>query len=432
MLPAERSLLGRAVRSVCARGPAGVAALGLAALCWWLAWAGRHASLSYLYWFAAGGGTWLSVTMDERGNRRLLASLAAVWCVAEIIVRVAGPRAEPEDSFRHPDPYLVFRGKPGVTVQFFEPQPAGGSIQDATVELNDLGFRGTVPPMPKGRETRIIMLGSSAVFIGNPLSNSLAGHLERLFHERGRPEVRVYNWGVCSYVSGQELSLLLRDVVDRRPDLVIVYDGANDVVEPFVYEPRPGYPYKFFVVEEGLKRVSGHARLRGLAASILWKSRALRAAFQEALQAETVDLARLRAEAGYGTPEWEGRIVSAYLANVDKMATVARAWNVPLLVCLQPMALFKERRQPSERKNLGQPDFRDYVFRTYARLASGLADLGRSGRHPGARFVDLSGVFKTHEPAVFTDLVHITNEGNRLVAERLHHLARPLLPQKSG
>lgn len=413
------------------RGSAGVAMLLVLAGLWWLTWVGRETPLGFPLLAAAVGLTACSTHMGERGNRRLLLSLAGAWALAEGGLRVTRP-AESEDIFRHPAPYVGFRGKAGITKQFGIPSPAVGTAENVTISLNALGFRGPPPPMPKGRETRVIMIGGSAAFLGSTLSNTIPGHLERLCAERGRPDVRVYNWGVFSYVSGQELSLLVRDVADHAPDLVIVYDGANDVVEPWAFDPRPGYPFNYHIQEEALRRVGGESDLGGLAATVLWKSRTLRELLRPVLEAGTADLAAVRRRAGYRTPGWEDRIVSEYLRNVDRMAAVADGCRFRLLVCLQPVVLFKERREPDENRRIGSPELQAYVESAYDRIRIGLARMDQSRRTPHARFVDFSQVFRTHRGRVFTDFLHVTDDGNRVVAERLFEIVRPLLSQNRG
>src|SRR5437899_12585594 len=120
-----------------------------------------------------------------------------------------------------------------------------------------LVFRVTVPPPQKGNEYRIIVLGGSTAFAGFPLSNSIAGQLESLFHQDGIETVRVYNWGVPGYISGQELSLLAHKVLD--PDLVIAYDGANDAFLPYFADPRPYYPFVFIEYEDRISELNGRS-----------------------------------------------------------------------------------------------------------------------------------------------------------------------------
>lgn len=52
---------------------------------------------------------------------------------------------------------------------------------------------------------------------------------EILMEKIGKRNVKIYNGGVVGYTSTQELVKLLRDVLYLRPDMVITYDGFNDM-----------------------------------------------------------------------------------------------------------------------------------------------------------------------------------------------------------
>ena len=41
-----------------------------------------------------------------------------------------------------------------------------------------------------------------------------------------------------------------------KPDLVIAYDGGNDLIQPWAYDPRPGYPFNFLTEEEAMSTLA--------------------------------------------------------------------------------------------------------------------------------------------------------------------------------
>src|SRR5260370_24535077 len=80
---------------------------------------------------------------------------------------------------------------------------------------------------------------------------TVAGSLRTLLRKTypGR-DVEVINAGIQSSVSRQSLVQLLLTVVDYHPDIVILYDGGNDLGLPLTYESRPNFPYNFQTMEE--------------------------------------------------------------------------------------------------------------------------------------------------------------------------------------
>jgi hypothetical protein len=78
-----------------------------------------------------------------------------------------------------------------------------------------------------GQPVLVTLGGSTTDHQYNPEHNwprQLAGVLQR----QGRPTA-VYNGGVFGYRSDQELLKLLRDVLPLAPDVVVAFDGINDL-----------------------------------------------------------------------------------------------------------------------------------------------------------------------------------------------------------
>ena len=44
-----------------------------------------------------------------------------------------------------------------------------------------------------------------------------------------------------------ELARLVFEVVNYAPDMVVVYNGGNDINLPLGWDPRPGYPFNFLL-----------------------------------------------------------------------------------------------------------------------------------------------------------------------------------------
>ena len=210
----------------------------------------------------------IALLSSHKVNRNLFITMLALFALSEIAARLAvkTPRdvdkenavSSPE-KFPHsfyPKPYVEFGGEPNSRLPGGELE-FGEEDRKITGEefRNELGFRGPLPAKAKGDEYRIIVLGGSTVYAGFPLENSIPGQLEQLFHRDGRANVRVYNWGVPAYVSGQELTEMAHTVTDYQPDLVIVYDGFNDLYFPYTIDPRPGYPFTWLEHETGLREL---------------------------------------------------------------------------------------------------------------------------------------------------------------------------------
>src|SRR6185436_19830605 len=182
-------------------------------------------------------------TILLKAGKLFFVSLICISCfiVLEITSRYFFPgegafdRLYPVENARKPFPYIMFKGAAKTKTGF------GDEV------YNERGYRGAYPHMPKDTsEFRIIVTGGSAVWEGEP---SIPQLLEEEFHRNNYPNVSVYNFGIVSAVSSMELSCMVNEITDLSPDLVITYNGANDIISPLKYDPRPGYPFNFLVYE---------------------------------------------------------------------------------------------------------------------------------------------------------------------------------------
>lgn len=105
---------------------------------------------------------------------------------------------------------------------------------------NALGFRGDEIAVPKpADEFRIVCLGGSATYTGfvNDYQKSYPAQLERILQDEGW-NVRVINGAAEAYTSYETLLTFQLRVLELEPDLVIVYQGVNDIIERFVWPPE--------------------------------------------------------------------------------------------------------------------------------------------------------------------------------------------------
>jgi lysophospholipase L1-like esterase len=108
---------------------------------------------------------------------------------------------------------------------------------------NALGFRGEEIALPKpAHRFRIVALGGSTTYgVGLPTYREAYPYqLERELHERGADSVEVVNAGAGDYDTWPTLINLLFRVLDLRPDMILFYEGTNEV------ETRMVYPFEAY------------------------------------------------------------------------------------------------------------------------------------------------------------------------------------------
>jgi lysophospholipase L1-like esterase len=303
----------------------------------------------------------------------------------------------PAGLTRKPAPYVMFTGAPGQ------------------LDHNELGYRGPLPARPKPPdEFRVFVLGGSAVYGTGPKHLTIPHQLGELARQSGRSQVRVYNWGVVSQASSQELATVALRITRYAPDVVVLYSGGNDVSGAYTYDPRPGHPFNF-VLQESAVGVFQEGGLSVVAAGALTQANAVRFLFGPELADAVAQLPPVRRRVGYGTSRWEEDVTRTYLENVESACRLGSGLGFRVAVALQPLVYFSP--QADSYRDL-PPDFRPYAERQYERIRQGLQELSGRTAAESCLFADLSRVCARGE-CVFQDMIHPTAETRAPIAAAL-------------
>jgi len=255
---------------------------------------------------------------------QVLVTVILFGIVDHFSVKFITPKAPIERTFptevvRNPQPYTMFGGVGGGSLK--------GQLhanKETEEKLNRLGYRGKAPAAEKAEgEYRIFVLGGSTVFNGEP---SISELLEKEFHDGGFEKVNVFNFGVVSSVSGQEVARIVYEISDHEPDLVIMYNGGNDIWQPLTYDPRPGYPFNFLAYEKNPlleSKVEDYPQT----AMFLYGSNLMRKYLKGYFEDNFIQLEQIREEVGYGTDQWREDVAGEYVRNVTRAGKVSGAFG---------------------------------------------------------------------------------------------------------
>lgn len=299
-------------------------------------------------------------------------------------------------------PYVMFGGVPyGNVVGWKEP-------------LNGLGYRGPLPENDKSPgEYRIFVLGGSTVMAGTPPIPEL---LEDIFHLNGHKNVRVFNFGCMSSGSGQSLARILYEVYDLQPDLIIMYEGGNDIMDRYFFgDPRPGYPYNFVVYEKNPLLMANNTT-QSLFSLLALRSAIVRAVALDFISKRTLQIEQLRKSTGFGSEEWKSKIVQSYIGNIKKGAKLSAAVDAKFMAVFQPM-LCTKRSLAGEEKAYLTKEAQDYCLEMVHRVRKEMNE----HQSLGLPVRDYSALFDANEEKVFGDYIHFENSSySQAVAGRMY------------
>jgi hypothetical protein len=315
-------------------------------------------------------------------------------------------REFPVQVVRKPKPYTMFGGEKNGTL-------------GEDIVLNERGYRGKSPSVPKpAGEFRVFVLGGSTVFVGEPPVPDL---VEEQFRDSGSENVKVYNYAVVSSVSSMELSRIVYEISDLEPDLIVMYNGGNDILHPYEYDPRPGYPFNFIVYENN-PLLESDVRSYPTFNLLLYGSNLARSFFPHYFLRQFVPMKKERQEAGWGSDEWRDEIGRRYVSNLVKAGRIADAFGAGFIAFFQPMIYYKDPLAAEEKNDQPDPELQKHCLNVRQTIFEQIQGLDRE---LAPLVVDLSDIYDDVAAAVFIDEIHTKQENKVAVAEAMHqHIVR--------
>ena len=246
----------------------------------------------------------------------------------------------------------------------------------------------------------IHFFGGSAMWgLGARDAYTIPAQAGRLLAEQDLP-AQVHSYAQTGYVSWQDLLLFQAQLaLDNAPDLAVFYQGFNDVYAAY------------------LQGGAGLTLRENLRVSDVELGRLVRSG-QPALRPFDVDISDYDwslVTSGAATP---GAIAERWLANRRLIRAAAGAHGVRVLFVWQPALFAKTARTDNEQRILDGVERQEPGF---VGLYRAVVDIAREGIASDAvkDTVFLTDAFGDVSEGVFFDRVHITERGNRLVAESL-------------
>jgi len=289
-------------------------------------------------------------------------------------------------------PYVMFRPAPG------------------TRGINSLGFRAPeISTDKKENEFRIAILGGSVAFNFGRLTE-LTEILKTNVPKLKEKDVKYINAAIPSAVSGQELAQFIYHVLPLKIDLLVVFNGFNDFYCPLNgYDPRPGYPYDYFVEEY---------RYYKFTSEYGGKLKSFLSLFKEGFitpsqQRIATDYLK---ELGINRPansELKPIILDAYFENISKISTIANAYGIKSAIFLQPYSPIHNDPKRPEVKDL---------LDIYAMASKRYRALSEKNSAQQI-YWDLS-YMSDKMKGLFTDIAHFREEGNEMIAEEMYSVMK--------
>lgn len=322
-------------------------------------------------------------------------------------------------------PYTPFERKDGGGLYYSHPYTSydvkpGYHLPDTgAVTINSLGFRGDEIQRTKRAGTyRIVALGGSTtygVFLGDHETYPyyLGEELKRQF---GRDKVEVINAGLVSATSAESLTRVLFRIVPLEPDMVVFYEGYNDL-PPRMFNDFSDDYYSFRKHPQNrhpwLERSYLHRLLMsGLGSRLQYPN--------GTLLAYTWKFENLPSDDRQKISNFNGTSAAVYRRNVEHILAVAKSRGIEIVLATFPF-------------NGDAPNWNEYMpdelwGRGIAENNEVIRNVAATQHLPLVAFHEYADSHKK----IFLDSIHLTPSGNMELADVLAATIAPLVAQHTG
>lgn len=201
-----------------------------------------------------------------------------------------------------------------------------------------------------------------------------------LYEELGQKDITIYNGGVRGYTSGQELMKLIRDILPLNPNMVIVYDGINEICT------NTKYPFSFEYSRKVFEYANAHIENNYVVDNT-----------KKVCQGVECDV----------------DCFDNWLANLQSMYALVNQRNIKFLGFCQPWLTSKKGKTESEKNILlSMPGL---VLDTM--LTKSFRNHMEHRNNIPKYIHDLSHIFDKKD--VYMDLCHVWEDGNKIIAKEI-------------
>jgi hypothetical protein len=300
---------------------------------------------------------------------------------------------------------------------YFRRKPFSG--RHINVDSNGIRYTPQFSVRQNEPAVRLFLLGGSTMWgTGARDSLTIPSQLSRriALDPECRP-VHVVNMGESGYVSTQSIVRLELELQKGNvPEIVILYEGANDVYATY-QNHAPGLPQNesHRATEFNLLKEGGRMRRLGLEDLL---GRTLLASVVRSVQKALADTPAVSPP----PLELAGDVVRLYAGNLVIVDALSKHFGFHYETYWQPVVFSKKSPSPYEkRQSLLQQTVRPFFEEVYRRVKDD------SVLRTHARFHDLSGIFDSSDRPVYLDFCHICEAGNAIIAERMYDDIKPFL-----
>ncbi len=290
----------------------------------------------------------------------------------------------------------------------------------------DKNFRRTTWNSPRifnKSSTNIFCFGGSTMWgYGSKDNYTIASYLSKNLYAKGYP-AKIINFGVEGYTSTQELARLLLELRNGdAPDIVIFYDGYNDIRCAF-YDGTIGGPWdlnerkaEFNYMNNPMQFIINYCYQNSYTIKLI--KGGLKKFFGVDFSAMVPD--------GPGSKIKSEEISKEYFGNIRIIQDLGKAYGFKTYFFLQPVLFTKKYISANEKETLRSIDaeYANFFNIRYNYIRSKIT------LSNATNIYYIGDVFDGTNATIYMDAVHTSEDGNRIIANRIAYYLIPKLRPK--
>lgn len=277
-----------------------------------------------------------------------------------------------------------------------------------TVNVNSLGFRGPEFAKEKPENTfRVFLVGGSTAFGAGATSDdsTIAGFLQKKFdNAKLAKKIQIVNAGISSATSFEETYYIKHTLTQLEPDLIIIYDGFNDAQYRVLSDP--------IISNEEVKESEGFKFKNFPLYRTPW-------VIHDLLSSRTPHTDSSKRVDDNSTET----IVSLWKSRVEEICQLGEEKGFTTLIVIQPSLIMGSKNLSDyESQHIAKTDLDFATSATLIGMKNSLKDFDSK-----CMYADLSSAFDGITDPIYTDIVHVNDNGNKIVAGNLYDITLPVI-----
>ena len=292
-----------------------------------------------------------------------------------------------------------------------EPNQKTGSVN-----INSFGVRGEEFELKKESDVyRIVMLGGSTMYGVYATSDSatIPGFLdEKIERENPNFKVEIINAGINGADSFDELSFVTDRLLQLEPDMIFVYDGGNDLLNKISEKEilKESWPNE---IEKVSKKIRNYYKTTHL---IEFLDRVVQKNIFDDQNRKLEDISKDNIERKILL--WSERWVE-FCERQDMS-------EKDIIVAVQPYLGTGKKSFSSWEKIAKQNNIKTDVAQHFPLLIEHLEKIEKKC----TKVLNLTNSFDNNSETIFYDLIHVGDQGNEIIADRIYDEILPILKNR--